>query len=449
MKRRQFLSGLSMGVAGATLAGASITTGFAGRPQWRSMPRSKAPVQVRNTARNLIFILLEGGPSHVDTFDLKTGSWTPNLLGVQDFGGGVLWPSGIMPKLAQRTDKFSVVRSISAVEAVHERAVYHLITAHRPNQALVEEIPHFASVISYKLANQRRPGDSLPTVMKVGDFGPGNGFFSVDHLGITLDESGSVNNLDHQIYDGERRLQLLDDFIGGYRQTTDSRNDYKRFQLQAREMMEDTTLASLLGNAGEGEDDPEEGEVSSFRTQCETAVKVIEADKGTRVFQMSLFGWDHHENIYAPEALPALATALDDGIAYMIDELSSKPGTQGGTLLDETLIMAAGEFGRTTAHLNTSAGRDHYPYVMPALFAGGGVQPNRFIGASNVTGDVITDPGWSQSRYMSVNDLMATVYSAMGIDWTERFADTPSGRVFEIVDSNLTGDIHEIDTLFS
>ena len=444
MKRRQFLNGLSVGLAGASLAGS--TSLWAGKPQWQALPRKKAPVQVRNTARNLIFILLEGGPSHVDTFDLKTGSWTPNSLGVEDLGGGLLWPSGIMPQLAQRRQQFSIVRSISAVEAVHERAVYHLLTAHRPNQALMAEIPHFASVISYKLAGQRQPTDSLPTVMKVGSFGPGNGFFAVDHQGIILNEEGSVNDLQHEIYGADPRLQLLDDLMGQLPQSNDRRNDFRRFQTTARDMMNDPTLTQLLSS---GEDEGEDQEGQSFKTQCETVVKVIEANKGTRVFQLSLFGWDHHDNIYAPNALPFNARAMDEGLAYLLDQLSAKPGVGGGTLLDETLIVAAGEFGRTTGRLNTSAGRDHHPYVMPAFFAGGGVQPGRVIGASDAIGNFITDPGWSQSRYIGINDLMATVYSAMGIDWTERFEDTPSRRIFEIVDSNLTGEIYEIDQLFS
>nr|MDJ0839904.1 DUF1501 domain-containing protein [Acidobacteriota bacterium] len=137
------------------------------------------------------------------------------------------------------------------------------------------------------------------------------------------------------------------------------------------------------------------------------------------------------------------------GLSYMLDTLAQRPGAAGGTLLDETLIVAMGEFGRTVQGLNTSAGRDHYPYAVPAFFAGGGVKGGRTIGATSTDGSYITDRGWSSSRYIGINDVVATIYSALGVDWTWRFEDTPSGRVFEAVDTSLTGPAMVIDPLFS
>jgi len=169
---------------------------------------------------------------------------------------------------------------------------------------------------------------------------------------------------------------------------------------------------------------------------------------------LSLSGWDHHIGIYNendPIGLPSLCRALDEGLSYLLDELAAAPAvTPANTsLLDDTLVVVMGEFGRTTGPLNTSAGRDHYPFVVPALFAGGGTAAGRIIGQSSEDGSAIVDPGWSRNRYMAVNDVLATIYSAMGVDWTERFEDTPSGRVFEIIDPNISGPAYAIDTLFS
>ena len=441
MNRRRFLGGMAAALASANLMALP-------QPSWRPLPRRKAGVATRNTARNLIFVLLEGGASHVDTFDLKTGSWTPDLLGVQTLGGGLQWPSGIMPELAAMTDRFSIVRSISAVEAVHERGVYHLMTAHRQNAALFNEIPYFPSVMSHMLHNQRNPGDSLPTVMAAGDMGTGTGFLSADHQGLLLSEEGGIANLRHEFYGGDKRMNLLRD-INNDMAYGDKRGNHHLFQKQGLDMMVDTELQGILG-IDENQETDFEDMSAVFEAQCRTAVRAIAAGKGTRVFKMQLSGWDHHDNIYNAENLPTLARALDHGLAYLINQLSGIPGQNGGqTLLDETLIVAAGEFGRTVGRLNTSAGRDHHPAAMSAFFAGGGVKGGRIIGGTSSDGEYVTDPGWSRGRFIGVNDLMATAYSALGIDWTTRFEDTPSGRIFEIVDTGLTGEIYDIDTLFT
>jgi uncharacterized protein (DUF1501 family) len=143
-----------------------------------------------------------------------------------------------------------------------------------------------------------------------------------------------------------------------------------------------------------------------------------------------------------------MARSFDEGFSFLLDELAARPGQNGGTLLDETLVVALGEFGRTTNGLNTSRGRDHYPFVLPAIVAGGGIQPGRIIGRTDGTGTTIVDPGWSHQRFMSISDFMATVYSAMGIDWTQPFLDTPSGRRFEMVDNATWGQAYAIDDLF-
>ncbi len=443
MQRRQFL----LGCASTAVAG----LGFAGEEPriWRRLPRTKDGVEPLGTARYLIYVFLEGGPSHVDTFDLKPGSYTPSFIEPQNIGG-LLWPAGTMPKLAAMTDRFSIVRSITAEEAVHSRAVYHLLTAHRQNAALMSEIPHFASMLSFKLEEQRQTGQTLPITMMIGMNPAKNGFLPKSHLGLELSPEGSVANLEH-LFEGEaRRFELLSRLWSASASMKDKRADNIQFQKQARGMMLDPDLKNLLSPGDQEEsNDP----VISFRRQCETAVRVIAANKGTRVFQLQLDGWDHHISIYQPNAafgLQRRSMAFDEGFSYLIDALSSQPahGGEPGSLLDQTLLVAVGEFGRTTGPLNSSNGRDHFPYVVPALFAGGGVQPGRVIGVTSSQGDVITDPGWRRTRYMGINDLAATVYSALGIVWTERFTETPSGRTFEMVDTSQTGPAHIIDQLF-
>ncbi len=442
MQRRSFLAGMT-GLSLSALAHAGAS--------WRALPKRRKAVETRNSARNLIMVLLDGGPSHVDTFDLKTGVWTPDFLGPATLGGSLQWPLGTMPKLGAMTDQFSLVRSISAIEAVHDRAVYHLITGHRQSTALMPEIPHFASVVSHELAPQRTTQDSMPTFISVGANQAENGFLDINHRALEITDDGQVRDLNHLLPEEPDRLDLVDRFIALSENRADASGRHARLQKQARNLMNDTTLLTLLSGSGDGDEDDEDGQTTAqmFEKQCTTATRLLAANRGTRVIQMRLGNWDHHDSIYVQGLgqLDDLSGALDHGLALLHRDLAAAPGVNGGSLLDETLVVAVGEFGRTVGALNSIAGRDHYPYVTPALLFGGGVQGGRVIGATSADGGGIVDAGWSHNRQMGIGDLIATLYSALGIDWSKRFLETPSGRVFQPVDTN-TGPAHEISELF-
>ena len=441
LKRRKFLAGVSMGLAGGLV-------GFGRKPgRWRKADHSYKARQPLGTARNLIFIHLFGAPSHVDTFDLKPGPFTPNYFGVNDLGGGWLWPSGLMPILAGMRDRFSILRSISAVEAVHTRAVYHMLTSFQENPATIRDVPHFASVISYKLAAEAGAGLAMPAVMMVGRNPAGNGFLPLEHRGVQLSEDGTLPFLSHPFEGGADRLQLLSEYVEPLIGRSGAKTDQLNFQRQARAMMENRELSQLLGVSQD--DNP--SAITAFRRQCEAAVKVLAADIGTRVFQLELPGWDHHVGIYdrnRGQSLATLCLAFDRGFSLLINELAALPARSGsGTLLDETLIVAMGEFGRTVGALNSGQGRDHFPYVIPAVFAGGGVRGGRLIGQSSADGSYITDRGWSLGRQIGFHDLLATIYSALGIDWGESIRDDESRRSFPILDPSF-GPADHITNLF-
>jgi uncharacterized protein (DUF1501 family) len=96
------------------------------------------------------------------------------------------------------------------------------------------------------------------------------------------------------------------------------------------------------------------------------------------------------------------------------------------------MIVAFGEFGRTVGPLNQNAGRDHH-IQQSAMFAGAQIKGGRSIGVTNAAGDDVTDPGWSQARYIWPEDIEATIYSALGIDWTKVIHGSNLGRGFEYV----------------
>ncbi|MEO8585998.1 MAG: DUF1501 domain-containing protein, partial [Acidobacteriota bacterium] len=129
-------------------------------------------------------------------------------------------------------------------------------------------------------------------------------------------------------------------------------------------------------------------------------------------------------------------------------DLKAAPGSATGkSLFDETLVVVAGEFGRTVGALNGQAGRDHYANNT-VLFAGGGVKGGQVIGATDATGATITDSGVSGRSELRVEDVACTVYSALGIDWTIERHDDPLGRGFEYVPYAKDGVYAPIDRLF-
>jgi uncharacterized protein (DUF1501 family) len=120
-------------------------------------------------------------------------------------------------------------------------------------------------------------------------------------------------------------------------------------------------------------------------------------------------------------------------------------------LLDRTLIVCMGEFGRTTGDLTPGKGRDHHRFAMSGLFAGAGILGGRAIGATDELGARVVSSGWAKKRSIYPEDVGATIYSALGIDWTKEITNTPSGRAFQYVEFQSGTDfldVSEIAELF-
>jgi uncharacterized protein (DUF1501 family) len=180
---------------------------------------------------------------------------------------------------------------------------------------------------------------------------------------------------------------------------------------------------------------------TAFGNACITARNLFRANMGTRFVQITFGGWDHHVNIYQANAnLQALSRQFDNAMGVLLADLKSDG------LLEETLVVAMGEFGRTVGPLNVSAGRDHH-LQQAALIAGAKVRGKRVLGSTDDQGRATKEPGWGRERDIRAEDIEATIYSALGIDWTTIRRDDPLGRGFEYVpfaDRDLYGPVHEL-----
>ena len=418
-------------IASAGVAGYFLTHPF----QSETVAQTPVTERVYGTARNCILVFLNGAPSHVDTFDLKVGAWTPADFNPTTYNG-TLFPQGLMPNLATQLDKLAIIRSLRAPALVHSLQAQWVQIARSPATQLGKIAPHIGSVVSLEFEAQRRADQKLPVFISLnGNPQAGPGYFNGRHAAFNVNASpnglGSLSNGDGQTR-FQTRYNLLQALEGNLRGNSLIGNEVTTmsdFYERSRGMMYNSTVDAVFRFPST---DQQRYGSTNFGNSCIVARNLVKADAGTRFIQINLGGWDHHSNIYAANGLYNSCRALDVGLSNLITDLSTTQGVNGGSLLDETLIVVLGEFGRTTGALNNQAGRDHY-FQHFAVLAGGGVRGGRVIGSTTDDGRSVKEAGWSQNRAIANEDLAATIYSALGINYLTIRRDDPFGRGFEYV----------------
>ena len=414
------------------LAGSVVTGSYLARRYARPAEVQAAGVTTINKAKNVIFILLQGAPSHVDTFDLKVLNGTTPATFAPETTKGVLFPTGLMPKLAAQLPNIAIVRSMQAHALVHTLGQTWVQIGRNPAAALGSIAPNIGSVVAIEKDKERQPGQVFPTFLALNS--PGavtQGYFSAQYAPFKVTPStGGITNTTNPdgstIFNARwNGLHQLDDSLrvnSPYGQPLD---DYDNFYTSAKGLMYNDVVNKAFKYSAA---DATRYGSSAFGDSCLVAKQVLAANQGTRYIEITFGSWDMHLNIYsaAANSLPAMTKQLDNGLSALIGDL------QSSGMLDETLIVMQGEFGRTVGPLTGGLGRDHYPQQF-AVFAGGGVKGGRAIGSTNADGSDMVDYGWSQQRYVYPEDIEATIYSAVGIDWTTVRTDDPFHRGFAYV----------------
>jgi hypothetical protein len=398
-------------------------------------------------ARNCIFVLMNGGPSHVDTFDLKLGAWTPSGFEPEAYGG-LLFPRGIMPGLAAHLDSIAFLRSVRAWAAVHQLAQIWLQIGRNPTSATAKIAPHIGSVVSLELAPST-PNRVLPVFVSLNaGSGPANGYLPPEHSPFFVNPNGAgLANTAHrdgpEVFDRRYGLMLrLDATERTLAELGPGPQEMMAFNQAARRLMYNSEVDNVFRFST---DERARYGNSAFANACITARNLLRSRLGTRFIQITIGGWDNHSNIYGAAFNPgnqnALVRQFDNGLSALIADLKADG------LLNETLIVAMGEFGRTVGNPNAQGGRDHY-LQQSVLFAGAGIQGPKAIGATDEDGRFTVEPGWHRGRDIRTEDVQATIYSALGIDWTTVRRDDPLGRGFEYVpfaaSQDRYGPVHEL-----
>lgn len=398
-------------------------------------------------ARHVIFVMMRGGPSQIDTFDLKQGPWTPANLDVQTYNN-LKWPRGLMPKLAEQLNDAVLLRSVRSWAAVHGLAQQWMQIGRNPAAGSARIAPHIGSVVSHELASERPKDAVLPAFITLNTLtGIGNGFLPPEAAPFfAAPGGGGLTNSRHN--DGvarfDRRYAFLLEMDAPLRAQPElgaAAFQTQSYNTAARKLIYNDKVDRIFTFAA---DERARYGNSSFGNSCIAARNMLRADAGARFIQIMQGEWDHHDNLWATgnnvSSHYLVGTQFDNGLGTLINDLRSDG------LLDSTLVIAMGEFGRTVGNLNSTRGRDHL--LQQAVFvAGGGVRGGRAIGESNAAGSATLNPDWSGGRDIRAEDIEATIYYALGIDWRKSLED-PTGRKFEFVPRDRV-EYEPVDELWS
>lgn len=418
-------------------------------------------VHPRSSVRNVVFYEISGAISHLESFDVKESPGNPKDIHVSRLKTGVDFPVNFFPNLTRVMDRVAIVRSLVSHEEVHLRGQYYVQAGRPLNVAFAKEIPSLGSVIASELEPRRRENDTFPTYVsfnletnQVGALS--TGFLPPQYSVFDLNPQEALKgmSLDQKATELlEERWRVLEDLraINRGRMKGFDRNieAFEDFSETGKKLLSDARWPAAFQIS---DDDRKRYGNSSPGISCALARNLLRQDAGTRYIHICQHGWDHHRRIWdrtTNDNHYALIRDFDPALASLIEDLAATPAkTQPGkTLLDETLVVFMSEFGRTPGPLNFILGRDHHKFVFPAMFAGGGVKGGLVLGASDSEGRLCANTGWDHKEQPRIENVVATIYSALGIDWSKEIHNTPSGRTYAYVDPLGANGIIPIDEL--
>jgi hypothetical protein len=397
--------------------------------------------------RSCILLWMNGGPSQMDTFDLKPGHANGGPIKEIETSVPGIRISEHLPKVAKHADKMAIIRSMSTKEADHGRATYQMRTGHIPGGPV--QFPTMGSLFSKEL---EQPGAELPSFVSIAPyrfFSPAAfapGFLGPRYAPLIVGEGqqsilpipgaqqsnyeDSLKVQDIDLPEGvssaraAARVKLLaemqDEFLAS-RSATSSLSQQSAYQRAVTLMQSKATKAFNFDEEPKALRDSYGRNL--FGQGCLLARRLVE--QGVPFVEVSLatvgnlqLGWDTHINNF--DGVKQLSQVLDPAWATLMEDLK----TRG--LLDSTMIVWMGEFGRTPK-INGARGRDHWANSWSTVLAGGGIKGGQVIGKTSDDGTEVKE------RPVSTEDFLATVALGLGID-IKKQNNSNVGRPIRIVE---------------
>lgn len=361
-------------------------------------------------AKNIIFLQLKGGMSHIDTFDPKKGSAKGPADAIKTAADFQV--TEYLPETAKIADRISVIRSMTAKVGVHGPAQYFMRTGFSQRNTIKH--PNLGAWAEHYLGSSH---NTLPSSACIND-GPrhGNGFFSPSFspLPIFNPDSGLRNiKMSGGTDELKSKLALSQELSAGFLNRFPDNNvkAYREFYDNTLRLLRSEDLQAFDLGKEKKETREAYGE-SKFGQGCLLARRLVEA--GIRYVEVSSDGWDMHNNLESE--MEEVAPPFDRAYAALITDLEQRG------LLESTLVVLATEFGRKPEY--SGNGRGHYPICFSTALAGGGVKRGFVYGSSDSEGAMPNDP-------VTVMDFHATIGWAAGIPLKEP-VHTASGRPMQV-----------------
>ena len=382
-------------------------------------------------AKACIFLFLEGGPSHIDMFDMKpdaakeiAGPYKPKPTSVPG-----IQICEHLPQIAKLAHKYTILRSHSHNDNGHNTGYHYVMTGYKadfpdgnsktPNNHLY---PSMGSIITRELGakTQVPPYINMPHMMWAG----GPGFYGSEYAPFVIEADPSQPDFevrDLKAADGidtqrqERRRKLLAEADGtAAKGKPETMTTYYR---KAQELITSPAARKAFDISDEKPAVRERYGHTSLGQCALLARRLVEG--GCRFVGVDHSGWDHHFTIF-PSLEKDMFPHVDRAFSALIEDLDKRG------MLNDTLVVLMGEMGRTP-RVNNDAGRDHWSMAQSVVFAGGGTKPGQILGATDKTA------AYPTTEPVSVPDLVRTIFHQMGIDTTKVY-NTQQGRPVPIVD---------------
>ena len=422
MLRRDIVKACGLSVATASLSG------------WLPTLAARAAGE-RNPRKACIVLWMTGGPSHLDTFDLKPdaraevrGEFRPIATSVPG-----IQISEHFPRFARLMQHGAILRGMSTQEADHQLASFHLHTGYQ-NRAGGIAFPSLGSIASQQLGRDEFP---LPNYAVIGP-GPQDGtragFLGARHHPLYVSEpTRGVENLTANVSTDrfQRQFQLLGELERSFHQA------YQSPTSQAHTTVLESSVRMMRAGEVQAFDLTREPEQvrerygrNSFGQGCLMARRLVEV--GVPFVEVNMGqgndGWDTHVNNFPRTR--SLSTQVDAGLSALLEDLHNR------SLLERTLVVWMGEFGRSP-QITTGGGRNHHARAWSTVLAGGGIRSGQVVGRTD------RDAATVAERPISVVDFMATICRILGIDYT-RNNISAEGRPVRIVDDRNVTPIGEL-----
>ena len=414
LNRRRFVSLAAKSFLGVSILPWASHTHLNGAGLGLNRPLNHAP-----KAKNVIYLYMSGGMTHLDTFDPKPGTETGGpTTAIKTSADGIQLAENL-PLLANHAEKIAIVRGMTSTKGAHQQGNYFMHTSYAQRATIVHP-----SMGAWMTRLDGRFNPTLPGAVVVGGGSqhPLSGFLPTSHqpLAVGNPNEGLKNcrmlwgMTEEKFESGLNLSQKLDrKFTEKY--NLDHVNAYSNMYEDAVRLMKSKDLKAF-DLKEESESTRESYGEDNFGQGVLLARRLVE--RQVRFVEVQLGGWDTHQNNFS--RVPERCAILDQALSALLNDLSKRG------LLEETLVVLATEFGRTP-NINVNEGRDHYPKAFSCMLAGGGIKGGQVWGATDLEGREVSE------QKVEIPDFNATIAYALGLPLDE-IIYSPTRRPFTLTD---------------